>query len=374
MAEFSSNTRYLIDDPLMKRPYDLSTRKVRKRSSQIIGAPGSTKREAYFESIQAFRALRMKDVLRPFTVETSLKLLREHMLPPSNGSGEVVFVCIDLEFNKKFEDMIKQIGIVTMDMQEFRQANQQFSLTPTTKTYSAGLRYRLPHRYHREVACYKCKDSQTHTDSDGFVFGDTTPIEKNQIQKLIEESVQQKSPETGKDRNVILVFYGGDYDLWLLRQCGVDFLDKHTFPNLIGMVDTQKLALSSIKKTWNDAQYEMLLQPKLSNVLDCLELSPFRLHVAGHDANYTLKAMLLLACAEFREMDLTEIEKETFSDLISVAREAIPIKNTWKGPEWFTVRENRERKEIRSKTPEDWADSLDDSDGSGLSLEDLTLG
>ena len=113
------------------------------------------------------------------------------------------------------------------------------------------------------------------------------------------------------------------WDLRRIKELGINLADKAKFPNLLGLVDTEMLALSWIKRLFAP---EDTIGFRLFHLLWYVGLPRKLLHVAGNDANGTIKALFLLACARFREPDvvLDVREKEILSRYILAARERIP--------------------------------------------------
>ncbi|TVY62821.1 hypothetical protein LSUE1_G009555 [Lachnellula suecica] len=99
------------------------------------------------------------------------------------------------------------------------------------------------------------------------------------------EVVRSRIKELIRGRDVILVVHGGRWDLEFLRAASINLKPLYT-------IDTQKAAQHPL-----DLEYRI----KSEQLLDVLDMSPFEpglLHVAGNDANFTLRALLLIACLD----------------------------------------------------------------------------
>ncbi|KAK4205614.1 hypothetical protein QBC40DRAFT_344426 [Triangularia verruculosa] len=109
--------------------------------------------------------------------------------------------------------------------------------------------------------------------SNKFIFGESITIQPSSMVQAIQSHIPQ-------DRNVVLVGHAIENDLQALQALGFEFERPPS-----GILDTSGIA-NEVFGFWAGSLGELL------GVLGC----PFnRLHVAGNDANFTLKALLLLA-------------------------------------------------------------------------------
>jgi len=82
-----------------------------------------------------------------------------------------------------------------------------------------------------------------------------------------------------RDEKLFWVFYGGKNDILFLKGLKIDLCPLYT-------IDTQRAAQSAFSLDYSCTLKELLTRLKCQFAL---------LHVAGNDATYTLKALLLLA-------------------------------------------------------------------------------
>lgn len=111
----------------------------------------------------------------------------------------------------------------------------------------------------------------------GFLFGKTQFIRPKDMPQSLEDLLN-------RNRNLVLVGHGFGSDLQVLRHLGLDL--KASF---VGMFDTADInnEVSDLPSTSNPVQ--------LRQILERLGWSLARLHIAGNDTNFTLRALLLLA-------------------------------------------------------------------------------
>jgi hypothetical protein len=135
--------------------------------------------------------------------------------------------------------------------------------------------------------------------SNRFVFGKTIIVEPSRLVKRIESLVP-------RGRNVVFVGHGVTNDLLALQAL------KFRFPNdLVAVMDTLQVA-REMRKDWVGSLGELL------RVLGCPHT---RLHCAGNDANFALKALLLLAAMRFEKQ---VGERRIVDDLRRIGRQELP--------------------------------------------------
>jgi hypothetical protein len=115
------------------------------------------------------------------------------------------------------------------------------------------------------------------------------------------------------ERDVVLVVHGGEHDLKFLVAAKI-----HLRP--IYIIDTQKAAEHLLELSHRPTLQDLLL------LLKC-PLNPGRLHNAGNDANFTLRALLLIAATDARNESDPDPTCEAFAgSLREIAREHLPMK------------------------------------------------
>ncbi|KUJ10051.1 uncharacterized protein LY89DRAFT_760882 [Mollisia scopiformis] len=119
-----------------------------------------------------------------------------------------------------------------------------------------------------------------------FLFGQSESIHAHQIKEKIESLVA--------DRDVVLVVYDGYNDLWLLDELKVKL-------EPVAVLDPQKAAHDVLQSQYQRSLNDLLIE------LDC----HFNfLHVAGNDANFTLRALLMIAVKGSHGISLNDSQKD----------------------------------------------------------------
>ncbi|EKD15012.1 QDE-2-interacting protein [Drepanopeziza brunnea f. sp. 'multigermtubi' MB_m1] len=121
--------------------------------------------------------------------------------------------------------------------------------------------------------------------SDTFLFNKSQSFNQDSTAHLLQSILREDG-----SRTLLIVGHALRYELALLRDIGIDASDPAEYPNIAGCLDTKNLAG---KLVFNPIGW--LRKAALSDVLERLYIPYANLHVAGNDANFTLKAMLLLS-------------------------------------------------------------------------------
>jgi hypothetical protein len=133
-----------------------------------------------------------------------------------------------------------------------------------------------------------------------FLFGQSETVEADQIKPEIEGMV------TGRD--FVLVVHDGHHDLRLWRELQVDVQP-------VAILDTQKAAT---------VLPELPHSCSLKNLMVALEC-PFNFpHTAGNDANFTLRALLMIALRDSQDKDSNELQQTVLSALQAIAQSTQP--------------------------------------------------
>jgi hypothetical protein len=246
--------------------------------------------------------------------KNGLQILREifrlgHHPYYSPQLSDVVLVAIDFEnintiksgFAQK-EDC--QIGLAILDTKEINRM-------PPDKLIST-------HNFATGSPSYLSKASKK------FMFGETIAISPPNIVNYIQSSIPSA-------RNIVFVGHGIINDLQALQ--ALDF----EYPVLLSSVlDTFYIA-NEVFQYWAGS---------LSDLLLSLRCSFNRLHCAGNDANFTLRALLLLAACGFsKQQGEQEEDRDTLSHLREISDSPIPH---WVDPEVQAL-QKRERRGAKSR-------------------------
>ncbi|KAI1325298.1 hypothetical protein F5Y16DRAFT_423212 [Xylariaceae sp. FL0255] len=182
------------------------------------------------------------------------------LLPSLLGLGlpsqrDVVFIAIDIEGVEQIKvDGNGQVGVAILDPMKLDISTAAKNII-VTHNFTCG------------------SDEYSRDASKEFLFGRSKPRTSS---SSVIRSVKALIPT---DREVIYVGHGIGGDLSALDAMGVTFNDYN-----ITTIDTEKLGASIYNK-----------RHKLGALLDELMCPYSNLHCAGNDANFALRAMLLLA-------------------------------------------------------------------------------
>ncbi|KAL2069378.1 hypothetical protein VTL71DRAFT_14055 [Oculimacula yallundae] len=178
---------------------------------------------------------------------------------------DVVLVSLDLEGPRQNRcHVISQIGVSYFDTRRLHHPNQADHHHFATRHFIVGGQRRLAH----VGAKYHFGDSEHITSQDGV-----DDVLRNLL--LIPD---EKAPE--KYRDIVLLAHGISADLATCRKRGYSLED---LTSVVGLLDTAYLARDVLGTTM-----------PLCSLLNILELPSKELHNAGNDANYALRALLVL--------------------------------------------------------------------------------
>ncbi|KAI1612937.1 Polynucleotidyl transferase [Exophiala viscosa] len=137
-----------------------------------------------------------------------------------------------------------------------------------------------------------------------FLFGETITISQQEMFQKLESVI----PLT---RNIILVGHDIWNDLKVLR-----YLKFDTRTSILGILDTQQIA--------REVPSTAASSGRLRNILTELRCPFDELHSAGNDANFTLRALLLLAVQCYASETLCQEDQRTLELIREVAQYPIP--------------------------------------------------
>jgi hypothetical protein len=191
---------------------------------------------------------------------TSYKSLLQHVLSPDYDLGAII-LSIDLEGKDA-----SQIGIATLDAQSLFNPIINSSQKVRTKLFHQ----RTPEHVRRARGKWQVR----------YIFAES---------ELFHDELQviQKIFTTYKDRNIILLGHSINYDLDVFAKFGFRPEDYR----IIGTLDTWE-----ISKEILDRDFEFLVE----NVLKELGFTGMHFHNGENDANFTVRALLLLLERQLR--------------------------------------------------------------------------
>jgi hypothetical protein len=163
-----------------------------------------------------------------------------------------------------------------------------------------------------------------------FLFGQSEAVDPDQIKGKMESLVS--------DRDVVLVVHDGHHDFWLLKELNINL-------QLVAILDTQKAA------------YEI---PQLHHPCSLKELlialnSPFNfLHIAGNDANFTFRALLMIAVRDSQGTNPNKSQQVLLSTIQAIAQST--RSDNWHEKRDYVMEEQQayviERQEIKRQQKE----------------------
>jgi hypothetical protein len=186
---------------------------------------------------------------------------------------DVVFVSFDLEPKKDSPNLrmyneIAEIGISMLDTRNFS------SHTPAGSLVSLATRHFVVGGHKRLV----------HT-ARGFHFGTSEHVDPDDVNEIILKLLhipdELESLTQRRYRNIVLVGHGLRSDLLILRKRGILFEEIST---IVAKFDTTYMAKEVLGMNF-----------RLQGLLQTLHCPDKNLHNAGNDANFALRALLLLA-------------------------------------------------------------------------------
>jgi hypothetical protein len=223
-----------------------------------------------------------------------------------NEYADVLFVCFDVENGQQIKShaasgsfgnrkILAQAGISIFDPRNLPSTSSKEAL----KTYNFGLGGSPSHR--RNV------DRK-------FFFGETIWLSQlanllTSMEKLLDRS-----------RNIVLVGHGLNGDCQALRSLGFDFDSS-----IVGYIDTADAARTIFGPPSGQDEAPTVTTFRLKDLPAKLGLVVEGCHVAGNDANFTLRALLLLAVEGYRTSDLlNEPTKEILETIRAIGLESLP--------------------------------------------------
>jgi hypothetical protein len=133
-----------------------------------------------------------------------------------------------------------------------------------------------------------------------FLFGQSETVNPDQIKTQIKDIIY--------NRDVVLVVHSGSQDLWFLKELNIDLKP-------VPILDTQKAAQHPLQLYRRCSLQDLLV------TLDC----PFKfLHTAGNDANFTLRALLMIAVKDSQDTSPSESQQVVLSAIQAIAQSLGP--------------------------------------------------
>jgi len=221
------------------------------------------------------------------TQEESLEMAKQALMheqqfipeAPSDREEDrsVVFVSIDFENgpdNREGVIRVREMGISILDSRELICHKKE------------------PHEM-IQTQNFRCQKKP----GSWYLFGQSTTVQQKEMGEILERALRQYDPN-GKLRRVNITAHAVLTDLDTMRKCfGIDITDRDKYPSVVGVVDTELLSKTTF--LMSELAFESYM---LQSILETLSVPYAFLHTAGNDANFTLKALLML-CVRYLETD-----------------------------------------------------------------------
>ncbi|KAG4431234.1 hypothetical protein IFR05_013275 [Cadophora sp. M221] len=237
---------------------------------------------------------------------------------PGSKIKDLLLISLDVENPLNTAQLEHQIGLCILDTRDLL-----FKTLHPEERSSGG----LLRTYQFGVGSAKYIRKASHS----FCFGTSQHTSLKDLNTKLDELVPV-------DRDVVLVLHGGVSDLNFLKAAQIDL-------NYLYVIDTQKAAQHPLDLDHRCTMEEMLTQ------LDC----PFGdrvLHTAGNDANFSLRALLLLARKDAAAANLpfsSEIER-LLSIFAEIALSQVPLSDLQiKTEERRQIEQNRKESRARKQ-------------------------
>jgi len=194
-------------------------------------------------------------------------------IKPKPVLDDVIFVSIDFEAGstcaKEDNQSLSEIGIATLDTRDVNNSEIVSTNTIISRQYYVEKNYDMGPR----MLC-----------PPQFLFGKQSIVSLAEDVRILKRLLYLDGKAPEETRKVVLVGHGFNRDLKVMKRLG---LDVEQAPCLLDIIDTSYLAMEV---------YGRSSQPRLERLVEILGISGKNFHTAGNDTNFTLRAMLLLAC------------------------------------------------------------------------------
>lgn len=228
--------------------------------------------------------------LRYTISKNGLQLLQQSLglkSSASRGSDEILFAAIDFEYLSNLkqdlsQNLNSQIGIAILDTKDLISSPPQDAIS--TYNFVTG------------------SPSYCAATTKKFLFGEKIPIHQRDILSNLESLI----PRT---RNIVLVGHHVANELRILQHL---HFDLHT--SIVGILDTKKIVSTMLPN----------ISQTLSSILSELQCPFQNLHVAGNDAYFTLRAILLLVIRSYTDEMVHSRQQKILTALEAITNVPLP--------------------------------------------------
>lgn len=217
-----------------------------------------------------------------------LRLLELGLSPMDTSSAQLrqpIYVAIDVELSPDGQK-INQLGVSTLDTMDIPSVDD-LDDADVARVIQSFCFCTSKVKLHR-----KRNTSHTILKRDRvFLYGTPEVVEHNQLFNIMDELLKVNDGNGGL-RYIVIVGHDVKADVRMLRDfTGVDMNDHG---NVVALLDTQQI----FRHVFTHSTYKKV---SLLGALRTVDLPNTELHIAGNDALYTLKLMLLLFCHHRRQ-------------------------------------------------------------------------
>ncbi|KAE8443513.1 hypothetical protein EG329_001825 [Mollisiaceae sp. DMI_Dod_QoI] len=191
---------------------------------------------------------------------------------------DAIFIAIDFEYShyspKSGRIRLREVGISMFDTRNLYHQNGHLNNAISTQHY------------------------RTVTNTRKFIFGQTIDILQDELVTVLKRLLYIENNNLGEIRDLILVGHGFGFEIKAMKGLGIDLT---LAPSVIEIFDTEFLGYEVFGRNFKCS---------LSKVTKEIGILGESFHNAGNDANFTLRAMLLLAIHRYNPSKLDRAQKE----------------------------------------------------------------
>lgn len=199
--------------------------------------------------------------------EPSIPAARDFKTSQQPEPLDVIFIAIDFEYShyspKTGRIRLREVGISMLDTRDIRHHNNHLKDVISTRHY------------------------RTVTDTKSFLFGESIDVLQDELVLVLKGLFFLEDMSPKQTRNIILVGHGLSFEIKVLKGLGIDL---NLASSVIEIFDTEFLGYEVFGKDFKCS---------LSHVVQRTGILGGSFHNAGNDANFSLRAMFLLACHRY---------------------------------------------------------------------------
>lgn len=230
----------------------------------------------------------------------------------------MIFVAFDFEFHKdrrrsshqrRGPGLIDEVGVSTLDTCDL--LSQPVSSSTVCELIVSESR-RIP--------------KQIPLNRPTFLFGTSEVIVREELEQYLNSKILKRD-ENGGYRNVVVAGHEIRAERLAMKNIGIDLYDIERYPSVVGILDTRLLSYLVLER-----RPEFTYNTSLDGILQSFGV-PFRkeyMHIAGNDANFTLKALLMIAVWSVEGLKLNPDQISMVAKLKAIAQ--TPIDDTISNP------------------------------------------